>query len=194
MTVNNIQEENNRLRARLSSLVAVKPEAVPKFDGGEGAPSSSSSHIDFAALTRLQVELSAAKATLLERELELGRLINLDQNQLDDVDETRRTLVARSAALQVAQSEVRALNSVINELRTEHELLNRRHEVVSRELDVRRSLHDSSADSSPLSTASRANGVERTLLELRSLIDGVIKTWEQVRLMRPASPALLNTC
>lgn len=178
--MNNIQEENNRLRARLSSLVSVKPEAAQKVDSGDAAPTTSSSHIDFAALTRLQVELSAAKATLLERELELSRLSSVDQVQSDGIDETRRTLVARSTALQAAQSEVRALNTVINELRTEHELLNRRHEVVSRELDVRRSLNDSSAESSPLSTATRANGVERTLLELRSLIDGVIKTWEQV--------------
>lgn len=181
--MSNIQEENNRLRARLSSLISVKPEAVPTVDGGDGSASNApSSSIDIATLARLQGELSAAKTTLLDRELELGRIVNsASQPQLSSTDETRRTLMSRTAALQAAQSEVRALNTVVNELRTEHESLNRRREVVSRELDVRRSLNDSPGDAAAISTASRASGIERTLLELRGLVDSVIKTWEQVR-------------
>lgn len=182
MTVNNIQEENNRLRARLSSLVTVKPEAAQVADNGDASNNPSSSSIDISALARLQGELSAAKATLLERELELGRLGNSAASQ-NGIDETRRTLMSRTAALQATQAEVRALNTVINELRTEHESLNRRREVVSRELEVRRSLQASPGDASAISAASRSSGVERTLLELRGLVDGIIKTWEQVRLL-----------
>lgn len=179
MTVNNIQEENTRLRARLAALVAVKPDTAPP----EGdVPSISSSSIDITILSRLQGELAAAKATLLDRELELGRLSSPAAQTPAGAEETRRTLVSRTAALQEAQSEVRALNTVINELRTEHESLNRRCEVVTRELELRRSLQGSPGESASLSSAnSRATGVERTLLELRGLVDGVIKTWEQVR-------------
>jgi chromosome segregation ATPase len=179
MTVNNIQDENNRLRARLAALVAVKPDTVQP-DGD--AANVSSSSIDISTLSRLQGELAAAKATLLERELELGRMGSPATQTPADTDDTRHTLVSRTSALQEAQSEVRALNTVINELRTEHESLNRRRDVVTRELELRRSLQGSPGESAALSPAnSRASGVERTLLELRGLVDGVIKTWEQVR-------------
>ncbi|GMK59953.1 hypothetical protein CspeluHIS016_0901700 [Cutaneotrichosporon spelunceum] len=188
MTVNNIQEENNRLRARLATLVAVKPEATPS-DGD--ATSVSSSSIDVTTISRLQGELAAAKTTLLERDLELGRLNNPASHVHAGVDETRGTLVTRTAALQEAQSEVRALHAVINELRTEHDNLSRRREVVTRELELRRSLQGSSGETATLpADSARASGVERTLLELRGLVDGIIKTWEQSSMIpgRPDDP------
>ncbi|BEI87171.1 hypothetical protein CcaverHIS002_0705170 [Cutaneotrichosporon cavernicola] len=172
-----VEEENNRLRARLAALVSVKPDATPP-----DAVSVSSSSIDVATISRLQGELAACKATLLDRELELGHLNTPAADIQAGADETRRTLVSRTATLQEAQSEVRALNTVINELRTEHDNLNRRREIVTRELELRRSLQGSPGEATALSADhSRASGVERTLLELRGLVDGVIKTWEQVR-------------
>ncbi|BEI94942.1 uncharacterized protein CcaverHIS019_0705230 [Cutaneotrichosporon cavernicola] len=188
MTVNNIQEENNRLRARLAALVSVKPDATPP-----DAVSVSSSSIDVATISRLQGELAACKATLLDRELELGHLNTPAADIQAGADETRRTLVSRTATLQEAQSEVRALNTVINELRTEHDNLNRRREIVTRELELRRSLQGSPGEATALSADhSRASGVERTLLELRGLVDGVIKTWEQSSMI-PSRPEDPNT-
>ncbi|CAK9782271.1 hypothetical protein CC85DRAFT_282286 [Cutaneotrichosporon oleaginosum] len=182
MTVNNIQEENNRLRSRLAALVAVKPDTQPDQE----TAGSASFNIDVTAVSRLQGELAAAKATLLERELELGRVSSPTTQASTGSDETRRVLASRTAALQEAQAEVRALNAVINELRTEHESLIRRRDVVTRELELRRSLQDTPGESAALSP-SRASGVERTLLELRGLVDGVIKTWEQTSMI-PARP------
>lgn len=180
MTVSNIQDENNRLRARLSSLLSVKPDTAHASGDVEAAHNNvASSSIDYANLAKLHSDLAEAKSTLLEKELELGRLQATD-GQNGDVDETRRALLSRTTALQAVQSEVRGLHLAINHLRTEHESLSRQRDVVTRELEARRALQTSVDDIPALEAGARASSIERALLELRGIVDGVIKTWDQV--------------
>lgn len=162
---------------RLSSLLAVKAEAAPPAPDAEASIASSS--IDYANLAKLHAELASAKSTLLERELELSRLQSTG-GQSGDVDDTRRALLSRTLELQAVQSEVRALHLAINHLRSEHETLARQRELVARELEARKALQGAVQDAPALAAGARATSIERALLELRGIVDGVIKTWDQV--------------
>lgn len=176
MTVNNIQDENHRLRTRLASLLSTKPgEAAQPVS--EEAVSSVPTGIDYAQLSRLQAELAAAKATLLERELELGKAHG--GHATERGDEIRASLLTSGTALASMQSEVKALHSVISHIRIERDNLARQRDTLSRELEARRVLRDT-VNETPQGGHPRAAGVERALLDLRGMVDGVIKTWDQV--------------
>lgn len=177
MTVNNIQDENNRLRARLSALLASKSaEQQPSTGDSElvaGTP------VDYTHLGKLQAELASAKSTLMDREMELTRIQGGGD---EDVERLRRDVAQQNVALQSTQAEVKTLHSLIKQLRTERDSLARQKDVLAREIEARRILRDSSEETPSLSTNARAAGVERALLELRGLIDGVIRSWDQASL------------
>lgn len=177
MTVNNIQDENQRLRTRLSSLLASKSEDAPQVPTDvEAAGHSNPGGIDYANLAKLQSELASAKATLLEREMELARVQG--EEPTGDNDDVRRLLLTHATSLQTAQSEVKVLHSAISHIRMERDNLARQRDILTREVEARRSLQDATNGSPP--TSATATGVERALLELRGLVDNTIKSWEQV--------------
>jgi len=184
MTVFNIQHENQRLRERLATLLSAKPGESSGSNSGTDnnhnsrvEVSSIPTGIDYATLSKLQAELASAKATLLQRELELGKAQGIQQvdNAADDI---RATLLTSSTALQSLQSEVKALHSLISHLRRERDDLARQRETLARELEARRLLKEAVNDT-PAGNM-RAAGVERALLDLRALVDGVIRSWDQV--------------
>lgn len=176
MTVNNIQDENQRLRARLASLLANKPSDAAQSTGDAETPMPTG--IDYTGLAKLQSELAEAKATLLQRELDLS---NAQGHDTEDGDGARAALLSSTASLQSVQAEVKTLQSLIAHLRSERDTFSRQRDVLSRELDARRVLRETVGEI-PGGNA-RAAGVERALLDLRSLVDGVLKTWEQVSLL-----------
>lgn len=174
MTVNNIQDENNRLRARLSALLASRSaEQLPSTGDQETTIGPS---VDYTHLGKLQAELASAKSTLLDREVELARVQGAGD---EDSERLRRDVAQQNAALQGMQAEVKTLHSLIRQLRSERDSLARQKDILAREIDARRILRESSGEASSLSTNARAAGVERALLELRGLIDGVIRSWDQ---------------
>lgn len=187
MTVNNIQEENNRLRSRLSALLAPKP--TEQSQASADTETMSGALVDYGQLGKLQAELAAAKATLVDRELELARIKGADD---DDDDVLRRDILHQNTTLQSAQAEVKALHSVIKQLRSERDSLARQRDVVSREIEARQSLREASGETPSLSTNARAAGVERALLELRGLVDGVIRSWDQVRFQLFTGPLTID--
>lgn len=178
MTVNNIQEENNRLRARLSTLLANKSTDTTQAQQDEDAPPSGG--IDYANLVKLQAELASAKATLLERELELARQQEKD-GQGGDNTELRQVLLTHTTSLHAVQSEVKTLHMLIAHLRTERDNLSRQRDTLAREIEARRTLRNTAGETPTPALNSRASGSERALLELRGIVDGAIKSWEQVR-------------
>lgn len=179
MTVNNIQDENNRLRARLSTLLASKSAEQPPSSGDQelitGTP------VDYSHLGKLQAELASAKSTLMDREMELSRIQGGGD---EDIEKLRRDVAQQNTALQNTQAEVKTLHALIKQLRSERDNLARQKDVLTREIEARRLLRDSSGETPSLSTNARAAGVERALLELRGLIDGVIRSWDQASLTR----------
>jgi hypothetical protein len=176
MTVNNIQDENHRLRTRLAGLLSTKPGEAAQPGSEVEAAASVPTGIDYAALARLQAELAGAKATLLERELELGKAHG--GHQTERGDEIRAQLVRSGSDLHALQAEVKALHSVISHMRIERDGLARQRDTLGRELEARRALRDAVGEAP--GGQQRAAGVERALLDLRGLVDGVIKTWDQV--------------
>lgn len=174
MTVNNIQDENQRLRSRLAALLASKTdESSEPHDAAEVAAPAG---IDYTTLAKLQTELATAKDTLMQRELELATLQGTSED--DGTDDLRSAYLSSSKTLQNGQYEVKALHSLIGHLRSERDGLARQRDMLSRELEARRALREVAADGT--GSNSRAVGVERALLDLRGLVDGVIRNWEQV--------------
>lgn len=184
MTVNNIQDENHRLRSRLSALLAAKvPEPTQPPAEADAVPNAVpgpviTATLDYEGLSKLQAELASAKATLSSKEVELGRLRG-ELNDSGQADDAQHQLLTHAASLKTSQSEVASLHALINHLRADRDSLARQRDVLSHEISARRALREFVADS-PSTTSSRANGVERALLELRGVVDGVVKTWEQV--------------
>lgn len=178
MTVNNIQDENNRLRARLSALLASKSAEQPPALGEPESTAGTS--VDYTHLGKLQAELASARSTLLDREMELTRIQGGGD---EDSERLRRDVAQQAVALQSTQAEVKTLHSLIKQLRSERDNLARQKDVLAREVEARRVLRDSSGETPSLSTNARAAGVERALLELRGLIDGVIRSWDQAGLL-----------
>lgn len=175
MTVNNIQDENNRLRARLSALLSSKSAEQPPSTTDPDPTTTTS--VDYAHLGKLQAELATAKATLIDREMELTRAQGGGD---EDSDRLRRDVAQQTIALQISQAEVKSLHSLIKQLRSERDNLARQKDIVTREIEARRILRDASGEAPSLSTNARAAGVERALLELRGMIDSVIRSWDQV--------------
>lgn len=196
MTVTNIQDENARLRARLAALLTSKPgeeEAAPAAAPAEAAVPTS---IDFAGLSRLQAELMAAKATLQDRELELGKASEAETDENTNAngggsgsgaDDARAAVLSSGTALAAVQAEVKTLHGLIAHLGRERDALARQRDTLTRELDARRMLKDAFGDvpEGDGQQSGRAAGVERALLDLRSVVDGVIKTWDQVSVAQP---------
>ncbi|KAL1409681.1 hypothetical protein Q8F55_003677 [Vanrija albida] len=194
MTVNNIQDENHRLRSRLSALLAAKvPEATQPSAEAEAPVATApliTATLDYEGLSKLQTELASAKTTLSSKEIELGRLRG-EVNDSGQGDEAQHQLVAQTASLKASQAEVASLHSLIGHLRADRDSLARQCDVLSHEISARRALREFVADA-PSTTSSRANGVERALLELRGLVDGVVKTWEQSSVLTSISPSEPN--
>ncbi|KAL7423978.1 hypothetical protein Q5752_001563 [Cryptotrichosporon argae] len=188
MTVNNIQDENAALRARLSALLGQKPAADAAAPGGSAhahahaAPAGHAARpitVDYAALGQLQAELAAARSALLARELE--RAGGSGDGDVSGDEETRAALVNETGRLEAARTEVRALHAVVAALKGERDGLARQRDVLARELDARRAVRAAVDDGRTDSV--QGLGAERALLEIRALLDGAIKSWDQTNIL-----------
>jgi chromosome segregation ATPase len=163
LTVTNISDENQRLRNHLSALLAQQRQALPIVQ----PQTETSNGVDYANLARLQAELQAAKVVLLEKEA------NLDAKGSDPL---RKQLIASNETLNALQAEVKSLYAVVEHLRLERETLARQNEMVLREIEGRRAVRDAVDDVG----SGRSVGVERALLDVRGVVDAVVKSWGQV--------------
>ena len=200
MTVNNIQEENITLRARLSRLLAAQTTPGPRDLATSinpqtpttSAGTGTGTGVDYVYLSRLQSELSSAKSTLLELELELAGLRGAENS--NDVDVARHLLLSHHTTLSSLQAEANSLETVIGHLRNERDELAKQTEVVGRELEARKALRGA-GEGAEEEQAANAVGVERALLDIRGWVDLAVKNWEQVcQGETEVIPADLPTC
>ncbi|KAK4684328.1 hypothetical protein P7C73_g5854, partial [Tremellales sp. Uapishka_1] len=178
LTVANIQEENNRLKAHLATLLVSKQPTSSQSP----RPATDADGIDYTSLGKLQAELKVAKERLLMRELQLA---SLSANPGEAGTEQRKELMEKEAVLGKMGGEARSLLAVIEHLREEKQALGLRRKIVERELEARRTL-GGMVDQAVLDGGEkRALGVERALLDLRGWIDGAVKNWEQTSILSP---------
>ncbi|WVQ80329.1 hypothetical protein IAT38_002434 [Cryptococcus sp. DSM 104549] len=171
--VQQMQNENQRLRARLAALVANRPSKSPALPENETtpvpsepAPSSlpnlpaasppavAGTGIDYTYVTKLLNELSASKSILLDKTLELSRLLDGappqeasggDRDNSDERSVLRRELLAQWCRMVGIKVEGRGLEAMLRHLRGENESLGTQRQRVLRELEGRRAVRDAVA-------------------------------------------------
>ncbi|WVR03521.1 hypothetical protein IAU60_000513 [Kwoniella sp. DSM 27419] len=150
-----MQEENARLRARLSTLLAARsPRAtspvalaepiIDPFISHAMVPSAtnqtvSGSGIDYAYISKLQTELTNVKSTLLDRTLELARVKGQPVAVSEEVDHLRREILGSTGKLVGVQAEESSLRTLLQHLRAETQSLIQQRERVAQELRRQRS-------------------------------------------------------
>lgn len=159
ISVANMQEENQRLRARLQTLLASRPSdspVEPTSSSIDPILSSSSTSvvpapvtgtgIDYMYIAKLQNELTSAKTILFERCLELSRL---KEGSEDCVEDPQRSLkldmVSNLTKVVGLQAEMAGLQTVLNHLNTEKDGLEQQRERIEKEVNGNKVVKDAIA-------------------------------------------------
>jgi hypothetical protein len=132
-------EENAKLRARLAELLAARSSVAPPEIASATPPPASAkpieSGVDYAYLSKIQSEIHTAKATLLERELELNRLRNDTPVKADaSIDNLRRGLLKQYTKQTYLQAEATSLETMIGQIRTEKDELGKQTDLLNRDI------------------------------------------------------------
>ena len=150
-----LSEENARLRARLAELVATRSNVIPPDLSIPPNPPSTKpldAGVDYNYLSKIQTEIHAAKVLLLEREIQVAKL-RLDDPSLGSEDEdlnTARTGLLRQFTKHLyLQAEAGALETMINQVRTEKEEISRQADVIRRDIEHRKAFSDPSLQVQP---------------------------------------------
>ncbi|WVQ76235.1 hypothetical protein IAR50_005900 [Cryptococcus sp. DSM 104548] len=153
--VANMQEENHRLRARLQSLMAARPSDSsvehPHVEQlASPVPASPitviGTGIDYVYLSKLHNELANSKGSLLEKSVDLSRMIVGDEGPLDDDHRPLRLeLIANLTKLAALRSEMAGLENVMTHIKQEKDNMQVERVKVERELAGRRVAREGSA-------------------------------------------------
>ncbi|ODO02089.1 hypothetical protein L198_02820 [Cryptococcus wingfieldii CBS 7118] len=150
-----MQEENQRLRARLQSLIAarpsdasVEPTHVDQLASPVPAPPATviGTGIDYVYLSKLHNELANSKGSLLEKSADLSRMTAGDDGPLNDEHRPLRLeLIANLTKLAALRSEMAGLENVMTHVVQEKQNMQVERAKVERELAGRRVARERSA-------------------------------------------------
>jgi hypothetical protein len=197
--VQNIQDENHRLRAQLQSLLAsANPNqaAEPTPDASASAGTNDPLGLDYDTLSNLQAELS-----ILESKIRAA-----SQQPSAELAALHQTLHERTL-------QADTLRDLIVHLGTTRESVHTEKEILERELEGRRILGkareivvDAGGGGAPDDErfdgllgvpgglgGGRAVGVERALLEVRGWLDDAVRNWNQVRCVQASVHTIVDT-
>lgn len=176
MTVQNIQEENQRLRNQLQTLLASgNASNVP---ANESVPETSANPdtlgLDYDLLSTLQTELESLEA------------------KIQSASNPSAQLAALTHTLNEKTIQADALRDTISHLKTTREAVHTEKEVLEREIQGRKILakaREIVGEDDRFEGlmgvpgglgGGRAVGVERALLDVRGMLDEAVRTWNQV--------------
>lgn len=160
LSVANMQEENQRLRAKLQTLLASRPPdspAEPPSSSVDPLLSSSSTSIvpapvtgtgiDYMYIAKLQNELTSAKTILFERCQEHSRLKKGSQDFVEDPQRSLKLdMVSNLTKVVGLQAEMAGLQTVLGHLNIEKDGLEQQREKVEKELNGNKVVRDAIAD------------------------------------------------
>ncbi|OXM80407.1 hypothetical protein C364_02033 [Cryptococcus neoformans Bt63] len=181
LSVANMQEENQRLRARLQTLLAARPSQFPAEPASSSIDpilSSSSTSvvpapvtgtgIDYMYIAKLQSELTSAKTILFERCLELSRLKRSNQDYVEDPQRSLKLdMVSNLTKVIGLQAEMAGLQTVLGHLNAEKDGLEQQRERVEKEVNGNKVVKDAiavarhTAEQENAQRALQAQNVER---------------------------------
>lgn len=159
LSVANMQEENQRLRAKLQSLLASRPPdspVEPTSSSVDPLLSSSSTSlvpapvtgtgIDYMYIAKLQNELTNAKTILFERCLEHSRLKKGSQGFVEDPQRSLKLdMVSNLTKVVGLQAEMAGLQTVLGHLYIEKDGLEQQREKVEKEVNGNKVVRDAIA-------------------------------------------------
>ncbi|KAL0243846.1 hypothetical protein I308_105108 [Cryptococcus tetragattii IND107] len=159
LSVANMQEENQRLRAKLQTLLASRPPDSPVEPASSSVDpllSSSSTSIipatvtgtgiDYMYIAKLQNELTSAKAILFERCLEHSRLKKGSQDFVEDPQRSLKIdMVSNLTKVVGLQAEMAGLQTVLGHLNIEKDGLEQQREKVEKEVNGNKAVRDAIA-------------------------------------------------
>ncbi|ODN76131.1 hypothetical protein L202_06059 [Cryptococcus amylolentus CBS 6039] len=150
-----MQEENQRLRARLQSLIAARPSDAPvepthvdQLASPVPAPPATviGTGIDYVYLSKLHNELANSKGSLLEKSADLSRMTAGDGGPSNDEHRPLRLeLIANLTKLAALRSEMAGLENVMAHVVQEKQNMQVERVKVERELAGRRVARERSA-------------------------------------------------
>ncbi|ORY22620.1 hypothetical protein BCR39DRAFT_551169 [Naematelia encephala] len=192
VTVQNLQDQNARLRAKLAVLAASRPnpssDPTTIVEGSTSTPSApAGTGIDLVYVGKLRQELLSAKRTLLDKEAQIARLRG-DSTPSTNVDGIRMNMLQRNAELTQLSAEARSLEVMTAQLSAEKDELTRQARVVSDELDARKVLKAvgegqveeaglGEGDADGIEEHAGQEGVDGTLLDVR-WIDEAVRNYD----------------
>ena len=186
-SVSVMSEENAQLREKLTFLRAARGETSNLVVSDPTASAlkalaSPALDIDYAYIGKLQAELVKAKATLLERQLQLVRLKG--DSLSTDGDAARQTLLERMTTLSSIQTEKKALERMTQYLDGETLALSQHRQVVQKAINGEPvdlpSLGSVAAVEAPLPELT-AEERATSLLDVRGWLEATLRGWTQVR-------------
>lgn len=159
LSVANMQEENQRLRAKLQTLLASRPPdspVEPPSSSVDPLLSSSSTSIvpapvtgtgiDYMYIAKLQNELTSAKTILFERCLEHSRLKKSSQDFVEDPQRSLKLdMVSNLTKVVGLQAEMAGLQTVLGHLNIEKDGLEQQREKVEKEVNGNKVVRDAIA-------------------------------------------------
>ena len=197
-SVKDVEEENIRLRARLAALSGhsggsepTPDTAVPKSVETASAPIEDPLAIDHGYLKRLQAELEAARETLLNKQIEVARLLGAEFS--DEVEAMRSSIFSQHGNLVTLQAETSSLDRMMGHLMKEREDINKQADLIRADIDERKNgtkgqVNGKAHDANPQDSSAADGGdkqagssrVEQALMEIRGWVDAAVREWGQV--------------
>jgi hypothetical protein len=184
--VDELSDENEKLRARLAKLQAERPGSTstdldPPADVlPSDAPEPKLPELDHQYFRKVVNNLESHKFTLLSKEMELERYqqgLTDSDNPVEEQPELREKLIRNLGNLILVQAETASIKRMIENLRLEKVNMSKERDTITREVDARMAVKQINGVGGE---GAGVDNVEQALLEVRGWVDETIAKWEHV--------------
>lgn len=183
-----LSEENEKLRARLAKLQAERPDSIqPDTEPTPSAALADASEpklpeVDHQYFRKVVNNLESLKFTLLSKEMELERfrqgLTDTDVS-VEEHPELRERLIRNIGNLLLVQAETHSIKHMTDNLKLEKVNMSKERDTITREVDARMAVKQIEGVGGE---GAGVDNVEQALLEVRGWIDETLAKWEHVRI------------
>ena len=183
-----LQDENEKLRIRLAKLQAERPGSAPHTELDPILPSLTVEveprlpELDHQYFRKVVNNLESLKFTLLSKEMELERFrqgLTDSDTPVESLPELREKLIRNLGNLILVQAESGAINRITENLRLEKVNMAKERDTITREVDARMAVKQINGVGGE-GPGGEVDNVEQALLEVRGWVDETIAKWENV--------------
>jgi membrane-associated HD superfamily phosphohydrolase len=187
--VNELSEQNEKLRTKLDKLLAERPGLSPNHSIVESTPLPEATteqpklpEIDLRYFRKVLNNLEAHKYTLLTKEIQLERLHQGEHDMEmhdDELHDLRERLIRNIGNKLLAEAEVKSIEYIIRNLRLEKVSLTKERDTIAREVDARMAVKEINGVGED-EAGSQEDVVEKALLDVKGWIEETLAKWADV--------------